>query len=195
MDYFETVKARRSVRAFLPQPVGEDKIRRIIETVNLAPSAGDLQAYEIVVVKDPKRRRELARDAFGQGFVEEAPVCLVFLACPDRSSRKYGRRGSELYCIQDATIAVAYAQLAGTALGLASTWVGAFDDNAVAKTVGAPEGKRPIAILPIGYAAESPENTPRRTISEIVHSETLGKPYPFFFTDQSYQRPIWKPGP
>lgn len=58
MDYFETVKARRSVRAFLPQPVGEDKIRRIIETVNLAPSAGDLQAYEIVVVKDPKRDRK-----------------------------------------------------------------------------------------------------------------------------------------
>ncbi len=195
MDYFGTVRARCSIRAFQTKPVEEEKILRIIETVNLAPSAGDLQAYEMVVIKDRERKSELARDAFGQSFIAEAPVCLVFLTCPERSARKYGQRGSELYSIQDATIATTYAMLAATALGLASTWVGAFDTDAVAKTVEAPEGRRPIAILPIGYAADCPQVTPRRSIKEIVHSETLGKPYSFSFTDQSYQRPIWKPSP
>lgn len=195
MDFFETVKARHSIRAFQSRPVEDEKVQRIIEAVNLAPSAGDLQAYEIIVVRDSKRRNELAGAALWQSFIAEAPLCFVFLAYPERSSRKYGQRGSELYCLQDATIAVSYAQLAATALGLASTWVGAFDDEAVARAVEAPKNKRPIAILPIGYAAETPDITPRRPVSEILCSETSGSPYPFSFSDRSYQRPVWKPRP
>jgi len=195
MDFFETVKARHSIRAFQSRPVEDKKIHRIIEAVNLAPSAGDLQAYEIIIVKDSKRRNELARAALWQNFIAEAPVCFVFLAYPERSSKKYGQRGSGLYCLQDATIAVSYAQLAATALGLASTWVGAFDDEAVARAVEAPKNKRPIAVLPIGYAAETPDITPRRPVSEILCSETSGSPYLFSFTDRSYQRPVWKPRP
>jgi nitroreductase len=196
MDFFEVVKTRQSIRAFQSRPVEEEKVNRIIETVNLAPSAGDLQAYEIVVVRDSRRKRELARAAGGQDFVSEAPVCLVFLAYPERSSRKYGSRGSELYCLQDATIAAAYAQLASTALGLASTWVGAFDEGAVAKVVKAPRNKRPIVILPVGYGNETPAFTPRRRFAEIVSSETSGESYPLVsFTDESFKRPTWEPKP
>lgn len=190
MDYFEAVKARHSVRAFQKKPVEEEKIRRIIEAINLAPSAGDLQAYEVVVVKDPMLKGKLAKAALGQNFVSEAPVCFVFVAYPDRSSKKYGRRGSELYCIQDAAIATTYAMLAAISLGLSSTWVGAFDEETAARAVGATAGKRPVAILPVGYAAESPENTPRRRVSDIVSLDTLGVPYPFSFTDNSFERPI-----
>lgn len=179
MDFFETVKARRSIRAFQARPVEDEKIHRIVETVSLAPSAGNLQAYQIVVVKDAKRRKELANAAREQGFVAEAPVCLVFLACPQRSSGKYGKRGSELYCVQDATIATSYAQLAATALGLSSTWVGAFDEEAVAETVGAPRTERPIAVLPVGYAAERPDVIARKPIGEILCSETCGTSFPF----------------
>jgi nitroreductase len=54
-------------------------------------------------------------------------------------------------------------------LGLATVWVGAFDDEAVHRAIGAPEGILPVAILPIGYAAEQPELTPRRRLSDLVH--------------------------
>jgi nitroreductase len=189
MDYFEVVKTRHSVRAFQKKPVEEEKIRRIIETINLAPSAGDLQAYEVVVVKDPMLKGKLAKAALGQDFVSEAPVCFVFVAYPERSSKKYGRRGSEIYCIQDAAIATTYAMLAATSLGLSSTWVGAFDEEAAARAVGTTKGKRPVAILPVGYAAESPENTPRRPISDIVSLDTSGVAYPFSFTDEGFERP------
>jgi nitroreductase len=191
MDYFEAVKTRRSMRAFQKKPVEEEMIRRIIEVINLAPSAGDLQAYEVIVVKDPMLKDKLAKAALDQSFVSEAPVCFVFVAYPERSSRKYGRRGSELYCVQDATIATTYAMLAATSLGLSSTWVGAFDEEAAARAVGATGGKRPVAILPVGYAAESPENTPRRPVSEIAFVDTSGVPYPFSFTDKSFERPTW----
>ena len=190
MDYFEAVKTRRSTRAFQKKPVEEEKIRRIIEVINLAPSAGDLQAYEVIVVKDQMLKDKLAKAA-GQSFISEAPVCFVFVAYPQRSSKKYARRGSELYCVQDATIAATYAMLTATVLGLSSTWVGAFNEESAARTVGATEGKRPVAILPVGYAAESPENTPRRPFSEIAFLDTSGVPYPFSFTDKSFERPTW----
>ena len=189
MDYFEAVKNRRSIRAFQKKPGEEEKIRRILEVISLAPSAGDLQAYEVIVVKDPMLKGKLAKAALGQSFVSEAPVCFVFVAFPGRSSKKYGRRGSELYCIQDATIATTYAMLAATALGLSSTWVGAFEEKAAARAVGVTGDKRPIAILPVGYAAESPEITARRPVSDIVFLDTSGVPYPFSFTDKSFERP------
>ena len=190
MDYFEAVKTRHSVRAFQKKPVEEEKIRRIIEAINLAPSAGDLQAYEVIVVKDPMLKDKLAKAALGQGFLSEAPLCFVFVAYPERSSKKYGRRGSELYCIQDASIVTTYAMLAATALGLSSIWVGAFDEEAAARAVGVMKGKRPVAILPIGYAAESPESTPRRPVSDMAFLDISGVPYPFSFTDKSLERPI-----
>jgi nitroreductase len=189
MDYFEVVKTRHSVRAFQKKPVEEEKIRSIIEAINLAPSAGDLQAYEVIVVKDPMLKDKLAKAALGQGFLAEAPVCFVFVAYPERSSKKYGRRGSELYCIQDASIVTTYAMLVATALGLSSTWVGAFDEEAAARAIGAMKSKRPVAILPIGYAAESPESTPRRPVSDVAFLDISGVPYPFSFTDKSFERP------
>ncbi|MDI6828198.1 MAG: nitroreductase family protein [Armatimonadota bacterium] len=173
MEFFVTVKKRKSVRKFEPREVEDDKINIILETINLAPSAGNLQAYEVVLVKETERRKELARAAYGQNFLAEAPLTLIFCANPMQSASKYGKRGAELYSIQDATIAAAYCQLAATALGLASVWVGAFDPKAVSEIIKAPASILPIAMIPIGYAAEEPERTPRRSLEDLVHKETL----------------------
>jgi len=53
-------------------------------------------------------------------------------------------------------------------LGLASCWVGAFDDDAVGRAVNAPEGLRPIAIIPVGEPAEVPARPPRLSLKELV---------------------------
>lgn len=94
---------------------------------------------------------------------------LVFCASSELSRCKYGERGKFLYCIQDATIAASYAQLAATAQGLASCWVGAFDEAAVAAVLRAPRRLRPVVIMPIGYAAEAPDRPQRRAFDELVH--------------------------
>ncbi len=168
MEFGEVVQTRRSVRAFQARPVEGDKIQKILECARLAPSAGNLQAYEIYRVTSPRVRAALARAA-DQSFIAEAPVVLVFFANPGRSARKYGARGKDLYALQDATIATTFAMLAATDLGLGTVWVGAFDDTAVTAAVGAPGHWVPVAILPIGYAAETPAATPRRALSELVH--------------------------
>lgn len=171
MEFFEAVKSRHSVRKFQDKAIEQPKIDKMLEAMNLAPSAGDLQAYDVVLIKDSGRKMEIAQAALGQDFIAEAPVVLVFFANPKKSGIKYGSRGEQLYCIQDATIAAAYLQLAATSLGLATAWVGAFDEEEIKAIVNAPKYFIPIAIIPVGYGAEEPDITPRRKISEIVREE------------------------
>ena len=174
MDIFETIKQRHSTRAYQRRELAVEKLQHILESANNAPSAGNRQAYEIVLVRDDERKRQLVKATWDQTFIAEAPVVLVFLAAPDRNHDRYAERGTQLYCVQDATIACAYAELAATALGLNCCWVGAFDDAAVAAVVGATGTLRPVAVLPIGYAVEQPTARPRRALNNLVHHEVVG---------------------
>jgi nitroreductase len=144
------------------------KVEQVLAAANAAPSAGNLQAYEIFRFTAREDRAALARAAFEQYFVLQAPVVLVFCANPARSAHKYRERGERLYSVQDATIACTFAMLAAVDLGLGSVWVGSFDDDAVRRAVGR-EDLVPVAILPIGYPAEEPPPTPRRPLVDIVH--------------------------
>ena len=150
MDFFELIGSRKSVRSFDERAVEEEKLRKILDAVSTAPSAGNLKAYEITVVRELVQKKLLVAAATGQSFVAEAPVVLVFSADPSKSASRYAQRG-QLYAVQDATIACAYAQLAATGLGLENCWVGALDEGAVAEAVDLKKGLRPIALLPIGY--------------------------------------------
>jgi nitroreductase len=167
MNLIETIQARQSVRAFLPTPIEPDKLEALLAAANQAPSAGNLQAYQIHLVQDEAVKRALVKASLEQGFIAQAPIALAFCAHPARAAR-YGKRGEDLYAVQDATIAVAYAQLAATALGLATCWVGAFDELEVSRLLALPSGQRPVAILPVGYAAETPERTARRALADLV---------------------------
>jgi nitroreductase len=169
MEFFEVLKARHSIRAFAARPVEPGKLQAILEAANRAPSAGNLQGYEIYAVTRHAVLAALADAAFGQEFVAQASMALVFCANPKRSARRYAQRGTSLYCIQDATIACAHAQLAAEALGLASVWVGAFNDDAVRQALGVGQDLLPVPILPIGYAGKEPEESSRRPLSSLVH--------------------------
>lgn len=168
-DFFETVRHRHSVRRYQSDVAVEpEKLHAILETACAAPSAGDLQAYRITVVTGRAQREALRQAAGGQAFIAEAPACLVFSAIPSRSAMEYGERGASLFAIQDATIAAAYAQLAVVAAGMASAWVGSFDEAAVRAVIGETEDVRPVALMSVGYPAELPEPTPRRPLKDVV---------------------------
>ncbi len=169
MDFFEVVRERHSVRAFQPQPVEPEKLQHILEAANQAPSAGNRQAYEIYLVCEQKHRLELVGAANDQEFLGQAPLVLIFCAHAARNADRYGERGEELYCVQDATLACSFAMLAATALGLATVWVGAFNEEEVQAVIGAPRPHRPVALLPVGYAAEIPEIRSRRSLKNLVH--------------------------
>lgn len=189
-DIFDVFSERRSVRSYTGEEVSEEHLNIILEAACCAPSAGNLQAYEIVVVRDLERRKLLAEASYDQDFMIEASVHLVFLAVPSRSSIRYGRRGAELYSLQDATIAATFAMLAAHALGYGTCWIGAFDDRKVMRVVEAPEDRRPVAIIVIGRKKGEEPLTKRRKMGSFVFSEKHG----VAFEHKPVMRKILRPG-
>jgi nitroreductase len=105
MQFNQLITARRSVRAYTSQPIDERVVERVLHAVSCAPSAGNLQAYEVCLTRSAQVRAALARAAGGQSFIEQAPLALVFCTNAGRAAARYGRRGATLYTVQDATIA------------------------------------------------------------------------------------------
>ncbi len=169
MEFFEVIDKRRSVRAYRDIPVEEEKLLVLLESMRRAPSAGNLQAYKVFVITNRTKKLEIAKCALYQWFIAEAGAILVFCADTLRSASKYGERGASFYSIQDATIACAYAQLSATALGLGSCWVGAFEEDCLGKALSIPHYLLPVAILTVGYPAEIPVFTTRRSLNELVY--------------------------
>lgn len=173
MDIFEVIKLRRSVRSFTKEDVSNEQIEKILEAARWAPSAGNLQPWEFIIVRKPEIKKEIARAALNQTFIEEAPVVIVVCANEVRSGSIYGGRGVNLYCIQDTAAATENMLLAACALGLGACWVGAFNEEEIRRILKIPRGIRPVAIIPIGHPAERPSPPRRRSLKEIVHYETF----------------------
>ncbi len=83
VDVFSVVEARRSVRAFLPDPVPEEVLERCLAAALLAPSSSNLQPWEFVVVRSAPARAEADRICLGQPAVRSAPLLLAVVARRD----------------------------------------------------------------------------------------------------------------
>jgi nitroreductase len=165
MEYFEVVEKRQSIRKYQSRPIEPEKLEAILKAANQAPSAGNFQAYEIYVTIKQSVRNALARTTWDMAWIAAAPLLIIF--CTHAKRCQYP--GPDSCAMQDTSIATTQAMLAVTALGLGGCWIGAFDPTRVAELIGAPEGVRPMSILAIGYADESPERTSRRPLAELVH--------------------------
>jgi len=170
MEFQEVVRSRVSVREFRRDgEVTDEQVDRILEAAVDAPSAGNRQPWHFIVVRDRALRLDLARAAYGQAFVSEAPIVIAVCVEPARSSERYGGRGTELYCLQDAAAATEHILLAATDLGLGTCWVGAFDEREAARALGLSKQLRPVALVPIGQPAREPGPRPaRRPLREVI---------------------------
>lgn len=159
---------RRSVREYLNEPIPDEVLEELLSAAILAPSAGNAQPWRFLVVREPRLKAGLAQAAYGQSFLAEAPVVVAVCADLARAKRAYRERGVNLYCLQDTAAAVENLLLAATAKGLGTCWVGAFDEGKVAEVLGLAADLRPVALIPLGRPAESPNPRPRRPLSEVV---------------------------
>lgn len=172
MELVIAIQERVSIRHYnSSKDLPDQTVLEIIELGNRAPSAGNLQARDFVIVRNLIKKRALAKAAYGQNFIIEAPVVIVVCANPDRSSIRYSARGEDLYCIQDSAAAIQNMLLVIHSYGLGACWVGAFDEDQAAKALKLPEHVRPVAIIPIGYPTETPEPSSRIKTEKLVHYE------------------------
>jgi len=164
------LSSRASVREFSPEALGEEEIDALLAAARTAPSAGNREAWDVVVVTDGEVREALSAAALSQPHVKEAPCVLAVCANYIRSMSRYGERGI-LYAIQDATIACTFLMLAAHAAGLKTCWTGAFDEEEVKEVLDLPPHLRPVALLAVGRGRNPPSRTGRIELSEHVHRD------------------------
>ena len=174
VDFWDVLKRRCSVRRFdHSRDVPDKMIKTLLKAAIMAPSAGNCQPWRFIVVHQPEVKEALAVAAWGQFFLSQAPVVIAVCAEPARSAARYGKRGEELYCLQDTAAAAEHILLGATALGLGACWVGAFDEEQAAEALNLDDRFRPVALVAIGYAASEPSvGPPRRPLDEVV--DTIG---------------------
>ncbi len=170
MDFWRTVETRYSVRSFdVNADVSPETVERLLATAIRAPSAGNRQPWHYYVVRDRSLRRGLSTAAYNQAFISQAPVVIVVCADAQKSAQRYGKRGQELYCLQDTAAAIEHILLGAVALGLGGCWVGAFDEGQASSVLDLPRRHRPIAILPIGKPIGEPtRRTGRQPLDTVV---------------------------
>lgn len=170
-EFYEFLSGRSSVREFSNEEISDEEIEFIIKCASLAPSAGNRESWDVVIVTDESIKEDLSDAAFSQEHLIKAPVILAVTANYVRSMSQYGDRGI-LYGIEDASIACTYMMLAAHSAGLHSCWTGAFDDEAVSEILDLPQHARPVALLAVGKGKMPHKRTGRMPVLEHIHNDT-----------------------
>lgn len=148
-SFFELAKERYSVRAYLPKPVEDEKLQKVLEAGLLAPTAKNQQPQKIYVVKSEELKAKLAAVT---PCTFNAPVVLVICydeerACKGKVYENYSFGNT------DAAIVGTHMMLEAADLGLGTCWVGWFCEKEVKEALNLPENIRVCDLMPIGYTA------------------------------------------
>lgn len=164
MDFFDVIQKRFSVRSYKNEPVEQEKLNKILEAAQSAPTACNLQPFKIIVAKT-EGKRELFEKIYHRSWFSEAPYVIGVCAATDKC---WIRKDQKSYADVDAAIVMDYIILAATALGLGTCWIGAFDPNAVKEAFELEDSIEPIAFTPLGYPNEDYVKRKRKPLDELV---------------------------
>jgi nitroreductase len=164
MDVFTAISQRCSVRSYKATDVEEDKLKRILEAARLSPSASNRQEWKFVIVKNKETKKKLAKAAFGQTFIGEAPIVIVACGTEPKTIMACGQPA---YTV-DVSIACAFMILQAYELGLGTCWIGAFEEGEVKKVLNIPKEVRVVAMTPLGYPNQLPSQKSRKSLDQIV---------------------------
>lgn len=150
MDFLQLAADRYSVRSFSDRPIEPEKMEKILEAGQFAPTAVNFQPQKIYILKSKEaldKIRSLTR------FTYNAPVVLLF--CADiskawKSPVEHEYNTGEM----DVSIVCTHMMLEAWELGIGSVWVRGFDARQVAKAFDLPGHIKPICLLPIGYLSK-----------------------------------------
>jgi 5,6-dimethylbenzimidazole synthase len=187
---YRVMSMRRDMRHFLPDPLDDALLGRLLGAAHLAPSVGFMQPWRFVRVRDPvlrtdihalveAERAETARalgereDEFMRLIVEGILTCgelLVAALCGGRQAHVFGRRTMPDMDLASVACAIQNIWLAARAENVGMGWVSLFDPEALRRLIHMPEGSRPVAVLCLGYV---PEFYPRPMLEEAHWAHRL----------------------
>jgi len=174
MEFSDVIKNRVSCRSYNGREVSQEILDEILEAMQCAPTAAHFEAYRVRVSRDLAFIARLGEIVGQEDRFKGAGAVMVFFAVPEEGAARFGDRARELYCVQDATLACGYAQLAAASKGVESLWVGSFDEKEVLDACGLKAegedglGLRPVAISLFGYTDERGKRSQRKAMKDLL---------------------------
>ncbi|MGB9799665.1 MAG: nitroreductase family protein [Thermanaerothrix sp.] len=163
----EYIYRRRSIRKYTNEPVNDETIDLLLKAAMAAPSANDVRPWAFIVVREPERRRALAKIKQWAFMCADAPVVFAVLGNPNFSD----------HWIEDCSAAAENLLLAAAGLGLGGVWVAIYPrieyEKKVRTLLNIPPNWHVLCLLAVGHPAE---HKPPRTRYEAnkVYYETFG---------------------
>lgn len=163
----DAILKRRSIRRFTEQEVGGDLISKVLAAGMAAPSAGNEQPWQFIVIKKKETLKKVGECGPYARTAADAPAAIV--VCGDLSLEKHAG-----FWVQDCSAAVENMLLEAVSLGLGSVWLGVYPEEErvsfLQRYFKLPENIVPLAILPLGFPAQ--EMAPAQRYNEArVHYE------------------------
>jgi len=168
METWDAIRARRNVRQYTSQPIARDDLERIAEAGRRAPSAGNSQPWDFVIVTDREQLIELAK-VWEQGgkHIARSAAAIAMVAREPEDER---RRELLMYDLGQATV---YMMLAAADLGIGSGHSAVSDQEQAQRVLGFPDGYFAAFLIGLGYPADRPlrplAKPNRRPFDEVVH--------------------------
>jgi len=181
MDLMESIKGRRSIRKYKPDPVSEEALQKVFEAVRWSPSWANTQCWELILVRDPNIKSELANTLTttnpARASMTEAPLVIVLCGKKGVSGFKKGEATTVKgdWLMFDTGIAMQSLCLAAHALGLGTVVIGLFDHTKAEAILSLPQNVEVVAMTPLGYPAAPGGAPKRKVVSEFVFSERYPK--------------------
>ncbi len=164
METMKAIKNRRSIRSYKNKEVPEEILTNLIKASMYAPSAGDEQPWEFIIIDREDILQKISQKQSNAQMVKQAPVAV--LLCADLSRVKH-----DDFWVQDCAAATQNFLLAAHEMGLASCWVGIHPRKERVKDFNKmfelPDQIIPFALLPLGYADENPPQPDRFDATRI----------------------------
>jgi nitroreductase len=158
MDTFTAIISRRSIRKYSSEPVSDNLVNKILEAAMNAPSAGNQQPWQFIVVKERISLDAIAEILPHGKMLKQAPLAIV--VCGDLSHEKH--KG---FWVQDCAAATENMLLAAHGLGLGAVWLGVYPreerTKVIAEFIKVPEQVVPFCVISVGWPAEKVEQVKR----------------------------------
>ena len=152
------------MRSYSAEPVSESQLEYILECARLAPSAVNLQPWRFIVVKSETVRQQV-QSCYKREWIAQAPLYII---CVVRHQEEWVRRDGKRHGDIDIAIAAEHICMAATEQGLGSCWVCNFRPQVVNEVLGLEGDIYPVAIVPLGYATDTPTLKKRKPLDEIL---------------------------